>query len=476
MVTYIRSRGDRSIRSLVDLENGLASREIYVNEELYAQELEQIYARAWLFVGHESQVPNLGDFVLTRMGEEEVILTRDRKGVIHVFLNTCAHRGMKVCRYDEGNALVFTCPFHAWTYDTDGRLVGVPHHKDAYFGELDKGKWGLKEVPQMANFHGSIWATWDPKAPSFEDYLGPFIPSVRWAFQASDGEDGAVELFSPAQRWRIPCNWKFPAFSFAGDSAHAAMTHLSVNAAAIGPQGNADGGSRHPMKAPFPAKYGYLSNSELGHGGQLSIFEQPGIAPYLDTWFDSPGVDDYFREMHEKRRQRVGDEYVHMQGASPGPFGGGQFHIWPNATMSNFRILLWHPHGVGVTESWRLYQVDKAAPKHVKDALRHYAMAYCGPAGVTESDDMENWNYAHPASLGIIAQRHPYNFQLGVGHNHSDDRAPGVTIADKNPSEENQRARLQRWVAFMEAGSWDELYPVKKSGNGTGASKNGHSV
>ena len=466
MVTYIHSRGDRSLRSLIDLEQGTVSREIYVNEDIYAQELEQIYRRAWLFVGHESQVPNPGDFVLTRMGEEEVILSRDRKNKVHVFLNTCRHRGMKVCRYDDGNALVFTCPFHAWTWDTDGRLVGVPHWKDAYFGELDKSQWGLIEVGQMCNYFGSIWATWDPKAPSFDDYLGPFAPSVRWAFQSSDGEDNGVELFKPAQRWRLPANWKFPAFSFAGDSAHAAMTHLSVNAAAIGPQGEVEGGGRHPLKAPFPAKNGYMSSRELGHSGQLAIFEQPGVAPYRDTWFSDPGLDDYFREMQEKRRNKVGNQFIHMQGASPGPFGGGQFHIWPNATMSNFRILLWHPHGVGMTESWRLYQVDKNAPKHVKDALRSYDMRYCGPAGVTESDDMENWNYAHPASLGMTAQQYPYNFQLGAGHDHFDDRVPGVTIGDRGPSEENQRARLHRWLDFMEAASWDDIRMPKKNENG----------
>jgi hypothetical protein len=79
---------------------------------------------------------------------------------------------------------------------------------------------------------------------------------------------------------------------------------------------------------------------------------------------------------------------------------------------------------------------------------------------------MENWNYAHPASLGITAQQHPYNFQLGVGHNHTDDRVPGITISDKGPSEENQRARLRRWLDFMEAGSWDELYPVRQKRDG----------
>ena len=471
MVTYIKGRGDRNLRDLVDLETGTVSREVYVNEDIYAQELEQIYGRAWLLVGHESQVENPGDFVLGRMGEEEVILTRDRKGVIHVFLNTCRHRGMKVCRYDDGNALVFTCPFHAWTYDTDGRLVGVPHHRDAYFEELDKSQWGLAEVAQMCNYYGSIWATWDPKAPSFEDYLGPFQRTVRWAFQASDGTDNGVELYKPAQRWRLPSNWKFGAFSFAGDSAHAAMTHLSVNAAAIGPQGEVEGGGRHPLAAPFPSKRGYMSSRELGHVGQLAIYEQPGVADYRDTWLLDPGVDDYWRETREIKQQRFANEYLHLQ-------SDGQFHIWPNATMSDWRILMWHPHGVGMTESWRQYQVDKNAPKHVKDAKRRYVMRYCGPAGITESDDMENWNYAHPASLGMMAQRYPYNFQLGLHHNHFDERVPGVTIGDRGPSEENQRARLRRWVEFMEAGSWDDIFPIRKNGksNGraNGKSRNGN--
>ena len=102
---------DRPLRSLFDSEKGSVSREVYVNEALYQQELEQIYARCWLFIGHESQVPNPGDFMVTRMGEEEVIMVRDRKDKkIHAFLNSCRHKGMKVCRYDDGNTLVFHLP------------------------------------------------------------------------------------------------------------------------------------------------------------------------------------------------------------------------------------------------------------------------------------------------------------------------------------------------------------------------------
>jgi phenylpropionate dioxygenase-like ring-hydroxylating dioxygenase large terminal subunit len=127
---------------LVDLKTGQISREIFVNEAIYQEELERIFARAWLFVGHESQIPNPGDFAVSGMGEESMILCRDRAGEVHVFLNSCRHRGMKVCRYDEGNTAVFTCPYHGWSYGTDGRLVGVPFFREAYRSALDRSQWG----------------------------------------------------------------------------------------------------------------------------------------------------------------------------------------------------------------------------------------------------------------------------------------------------------------------------------------------
>ena len=101
--------------TMVDTVDGTVSRQIFVSENVYRDELEHLFSRAWLFVGHESQIPKPGDFFQSRMGEESVLLCRDRTGIIHVFLNTCRHRGMKVCRYDEGNTPLFTCPYHAWT-------------------------------------------------------------------------------------------------------------------------------------------------------------------------------------------------------------------------------------------------------------------------------------------------------------------------------------------------------------------------
>src|SRR5687768_15345745 len=194
------------MRSLVDAEQGLVSRDIFVDDEIYQQELEQIFARTWLFVGHESQVPNPNDYFVSRMGEESVILTRDRQGQVHVLLNSCTHRGMKVIRYDRGNTPVFSCPYHGWSFSTDGNLVsvpgeliGVPQFATAYHGELKKENWGLISVPKMHIYKGSVWGCWDEKAPSWDDYVGDMKLFLDGFLDSADGTAGDVEVIPSVQ-------------------------------------------------------------------------------------------------------------------------------------------------------------------------------------------------------------------------------------------------------------------------------------
>ena len=125
---------------LVDAERGSISRRIFIEPEIYEKELQQIFARCWLFLCHDSQIPRPGDFFTTYMGEDPVLVVRDSDGEVHAFLNVCRHRGNRLCRADRGNAASFTCAYHGWTYLNDGRLTGVPYLKEACHNELDRGR------------------------------------------------------------------------------------------------------------------------------------------------------------------------------------------------------------------------------------------------------------------------------------------------------------------------------------------------
>ena len=430
----------QSATRLVDSEHGDISREIFVNAELYRREIEQIFGRAWLFVGHESQVRKPGDFFLSKMGEESVILTRDRANKIHVFLNSCRHRGMKVCRYDEGNTTNFICPYHAWSYATDGRLVGVQDYDNLYKPPFDKAEWGLVEVAQLANFHGTIWATWDPKAPSFEDYLGEAAFGLNGALRAWDGTDGETELLGSVQKWIVPTNWKFIAENFSGDNLHV-VSHRSVEMVGIGPGGTA--GRRddygEARRAAYPG----------GHGIVYSLV--PPKENFVQ-YSASPVTSAYFAECWKKRLQRLGDK------AGIFPLIGT---IFPNMSFHGQQprtLLLAHPRGPHETEMWRFYFVDKGAPEEVREFLRRYYIRYSGPAGMTEQDDMENWHYASKASDGLVARRYPYHYQAGLGRGGTDALIPGRVTGKEAPgTEQNPRAFYKRWAEFLDAADWNQL-------------------
>ena len=221
------------------------------------------------------------------MGEESVILTRDSKGVMHAFLNTCRHRGMKVCRYDEGNTSVFTCPYHGWSFANDGRLVGVPYYREAYHEELDRSQWGLIEVAHLENYKGSIWATWDKEAPSLLDYLGDMKLVSGYFARLPDGRAGGSEVLGGIQKWYMPCNWKFAAENFIGDAYHN-ISHRSVDLVGIGPSGR--GGvmmsARRRKHSPSPSLSGAM--------GPYSSCKRM-TCPITPTYRNHPIVEDYFR-------------------------------------------------------------------------------------------------------------------------------------------------------------------------------------
>jgi hypothetical protein len=165
-------------------------------------------------------------------------------------------------------------------------------------------------------------------------------------------------------------------------------------------------------------------------------------------------VGEYFRHLAAERRRRLKGKVM--------PALDGVGLVFPNFTChpQGFPrdLCVWQPLNARLTEGWRLLLVERDAPKEVKDLLRHHYIRYSGPVGMTEQDDMENWNYATEASMGTIARRYPYNNQLRLGEVVP---AEGLRMAwwAPSPNEHTQRSLYKRWSEFMDSNSWDQMMP-----------------
>ena len=132
---------------LQDVRRGMIPAHIYNDAEIFQLEKERLFSRAWLFVAHESEIPQDGDYVVRRVLDDSFIIARDSNGEIRAMFNMCLHRGMQVCRAEMGNASHFRCPYHGWSYRNDGRIVGLPFHQDAYGGEAGSRRKGQTLLP-----------------------------------------------------------------------------------------------------------------------------------------------------------------------------------------------------------------------------------------------------------------------------------------------------------------------------------------
>jgi 3-phenylpropionate/trans-cinnamate dioxygenase alpha subunit len=412
-------------QAVAEVRRGLLDRSIFSSQAVYEQELEQIFARCWLFVAHESQVPRPNDFITAYMGEDPIIVWRDEAGRLHAFLNVCRHRGNRLCRADAGNAAGFMCNYHGWNYSSDGRLTSVPGLREVYGGALDLSQWGLVEVAQLESYKGLVFATFDPEAPPLIQYLGAQKPLMDFML---DRRAGGTEVIGGVHKWVLRTNWKYPADNFGGDDGHHLITHASVR------------------KVPVDA-VDYAMTVADQYNKNVHVRE---VTPVLSTdeqarmetaLANTPAgtLRDYTRATFPETLARIGVDAYRESIVE---------NIFPNLSINSGRHMLrvWHPRGPGTTEMWSYCIVDKDASQEVKDALRLHLTQTFGPAGNFEQDDVNNWEHCTTTARGAVARRYPQNIMAGLTD------APEAEVGRKLGG--RLRDLYTRWAVMMEARNW----------------------
>jgi 3-phenylpropionate/trans-cinnamate dioxygenase alpha subunit len=426
------------IKSLIDPEAGLIDRRIFADREIYQLERERIFARCWLYLGHECEIPNPGDFVTAYMGEEPVILWRDLNRQIHAYLNVCRHRGNRVCRADRGNAKVFTCSYHGWTYSSEGKLAIVPL-PDAFPG-LDREQWGLVPVAQLSSYKGLIFATFDPSAPPLLDYLG----DMAWYLDILlDRREGGTEVSGP-HRWIVDANWKTAAENFGGDGYHISYTHGSARELGV------------DTTSSSTRKWNKGCQIACANGHILVSWLTP--ADDAGPWFAQPDDElfNYMKEYAGEIEQRLGEVRARQISPSAGT-------VFPNFSVHwlTRTIRVWQPRGPDKMEIWSWAIVDKAASPKIKDRMRFVSQYRFSPSGIFEQDDMDNWIQVTGAAKSLIARRYPANYQMRGSEEIIENDLPG-RLASRF-SDNNQLNLYMHWAKMMEASNWNEIAGAERA-------------
>jgi len=428
------SNGER-LETIVRPQEGLISRRIFADPEIYEMEQDRIFARAWFFLGHESEIPKNGDLVTRSCGRDPIVLVRGDDGIIRAFLNSCRHRGTRLCRTDRDNAHFLRCPYHGWSYRNTGELASAMGESHYGPGELEKDKLGLIAVARLGVYRGLIFGTWDGSAPSLEDWLG----ESRWYIDIIFGRTGGVEIVGVPQIWDVDCSWKFATDNFT-DNYHVFSTHQSLVPLGLLPND------------PDFACHGHMVT--LGNGHILHFvkgppgveeFEAMGVPKTLWPKFAdhlSPSQADLFTG-HCISVGTLWPNFHWMQLVSAGdmeskPIGFLNLRLEIPLTATRTRMYSW-------------FAIDVSASSEYRTASYEAYVRTFGPAGIYDQDDMQNWEDCTSASIGPAAKRYTMHHKMGL-HRQRDPNwpGPGVAYADSY-GELTQRAWYGEWLRMMSA-------------------------
>ncbi len=411
--------------TLVNDDASLINRRCWSDPAVYELEKRAIFGKSWLFLGHESQIKNPGDFVQAYMCETPIILSRGEDGRVHANINSCTHRGLPVCRASHGNTKRFVCPYHNWSYAVSGELMTIPQEKQVKHCP-DKATLGLKAVPRVESWNGLIFGSFDIAIESLEDYLGDmrfYLEAFLLRFPQG------IEFIGSPQRWVVDANWKLPVENQLGDVNHGPFLHAAI----IPPEANQEIND-----------YGYAVVTQPGHGATFRLMPEDAAVEAVGWGFESipgqtggPELQAYLREIQAQAAERVGPLRARMKGLTYGVFPNLSF-LWSNAA---FKVS--HPRGPGRVEYWSWSVVPSDAPPALKKILRTNHTSFFGPGGILEQEDSESWMQQFKGANIDFADDRPFYYGLGMDEEGPHPELPGAVSNTAN--EFYAREFFKRW-------------------------------
>lgn len=413
------------ISSLIDRERREISPRVFSDPEIYQLEMESLFSKTWNIVGHVTEIPNVGDFVTRTIGEDPVIIVRNREGAVECLLNMCTHRGAIVVREEAGNANVLRCIYHGWVFSLDGTLRGMPWKEQMYPPGTDFSRLSLTKA-RVEIYAGIIFANWDSDAPSLDEYLGEYKKYMDLIF---DKLPGGMEVLGTPQRFIVDANWKTVSEQFGGDAYHAGQLHRDL-------------GKLIPADPTNPADWHmYATKVSTDNGHSIICMDQKRIIQILTQCGDNlPPLNDRLemlpppgvpREMlGELKKHRTEAELEFMMSSPPGngcifPCGG----VWnmynpmaggPPGPFLSFRTYL--PAGPDKFEFCMWTLVAKGSSEEYRDLVRRSTSFVQGAGGFVEGDDGAAWPGQTTASRGHIARKtQSYKYWAMTGENTPDD-------------------------------------------------------
>jgi len=396
---------------------------VYTDEAIFQAELQKIWHRTWVYVGHASEIPNANDFVMKSIGPEPIIMTRDRDGQVHLLHNRCPHRGNRVCVSDKGNARSFTCPYHGWTFSNNGQLRGYPF-PSGYEG-ANRDELGLGRVARVATYKGFVFGSFAAEGPTLEEHLGAAKDSIDMLVMNSP--QGEVQVTAGFLKHKVKSNWKF-VMENETDGYHPSFVHASIFEVA-----KSGIGSLYSSESTAVTRYFGNGHSENDLRPEFRRIGNPL------GWFGTSAdrLPDYVSRMQVAYGPEKANEI--MINGTP------HVMIFPNLFIAEIQLFVLQPLAANETVQHVTALQFKGAPD-LNRRMRQQTMGSVGPAGFLLADDAEMYERTQ---LGVQASN-PEWLYLGRGKHRERTDDNGYLIGDAT-DETPSRGMWRHYRSLMEA-------------------------